>query len=228
MKKILFAVSFVFTMFLSSCGTTGSGSALSALAGNLSANKNQETTEVAQKPALGQGSGSMLENLLGNILGASKKLSKEAIVGTWNFQSSACVFESKNLLMKAGGEVAAAKLEEKVNAALQKVGITPGSCSYTFNADGTFTSVMFGRTLKGTYKLDAENKKITMFYLGGIMQSTAQIVLVNNKLSLLYDSDKLLKIVNTMSTFSGSTAAKALAQILNAYDGMLIGMDLTK
>ena len=228
MKKILFAVSFVFTMFLTSCGSTGSGNALSALVGNLPTANNQQTTEVAQKPALGKDAGSMLENLLGNVLGASKKLSKESILGTWNFQSSACVFESQNLLMKAGGELAASRLEEKVNAAMQRVGITQGSCSYTFNEDGTFASVMFGRTLKGTYKLDAENKKITMFYLGGIMQSTAQVALFNNKLSLLYDSDKLLKVVNTMSALSGSSAAKALTQILNAYDGMLIGMELTK
>lgn len=229
MKNFLFSVSLVLTMFLTSCGTTGSNP-LSALVGGLpTANANsQQTTEVDQKPALGNGGGSFLENLLGNVLGSSKKLSKESILGTWNFQGSACVFETENLLMKAGGELAAAKLEEKVNAAMQRVGIKPGSCSYTFNEDGTFNSVMLGRTLKGTYKLDAENKKITMFYLGGIMQSTAQVVLVNNKLSLLYDSDKLLKVVNTVSALSGSTAVKALAQILNAYDGMLIGMELSK
>lgn len=228
MKKLLFSVSLVLTLFLTSCGSTGSN-ALSALVGGLPAvNNNQQTTEIEKQPVMGNGTGSILENLLGDVLGSSKKLSQKSIIGTWNFQGSACVFETENLLMKAGGEVAATKLEEKVNAAMQRVGIRPGSCSYTFNEDGTFKSVMLGRTLSGTYKLDAANKKITMFYLGGIMQSTAHVVLVNNKLSLLYDSDKLLKVVNTMSTLSGSTAARALSQILNAYDGMLVGMELSK
>ena len=226
MKKFLFSVSLVLTIFLTGCGSTGSN-ALSALAGLSSANK-QPTTEVEQKPVWGKGAGSILDKLLGNVLESSKNLSQKSILGTWNFQSTACVFETENLLMKAGGEAAAAKLEEKVNAAMQRVGIQPGRCSYTFNEDGTFTSVMLGRTLKGTYQLDVENKKIRLLYLGGIMQSTAHVVLVNNQLSLLYDSDKLLKVVNTMSALSGSAAARVLGQILNAYDGMMVGMELSK
>ena len=228
MKKKLLSVSLVFAMMLTSCGTTGSSNPLTALVGGGLPNaNNNQTTEVAKKPAADT-AGSMLENLLGDVLGHSTKLTKESIVGKWNFVGTDCVFESENLLMKAGGEVAAAKLEEKVNAALQRVGIKEGSCSYDFNADGTFSTTMLGRTLKGTYTFNVENKTITMFYLGGILQSTANIVILNDKMSLLYDSDKLLKVVNTMSTLSGSSAAKALTSILNAYDGMMVGMELRK
>ena len=130
--------------------------------------------------------------------------------------------------MKAGGEVAAAKVENTVDGMLSKVGIKPGSCSYTFNSDGTYSAVLGGRTLKGNYTLDAENQKITMHYLAGMAQSTVHIVLRNNTLSLLYESDKLLKMLTVVSALSNAAALKAVNQLLSSYSGMMVGMQFTR
>lgn len=172
--------------------------------------------------------GEGLGNLLGTLLGLSEKVSPDSITGTWNYTSVDCVFESENLLMKAGGEVAAAKVENTVDGMLSKVGIKPGSCSYTFNSDGTYSAVLGGRTLKGNYTLDAENQKITMHYLAGMAQSTVHIVLRNNTLSLLFESDKLLKMLTVVSALSNAAALKAVNQLLSSYSGMMVGMQFTR
>jgi hypothetical protein len=172
--------------------------------------------------------GEGLGNLLGTLLGLSEKVSPDSITGTWNYTGVDCVFESENLLMKAGGEVAAAKVENTVDGMLSKVGIKPGSCSYTFNSDGTYSAVLGGRTLKGNYTLDAENQKITMHYLAGMAQSTVHIVLRNNTLSLLYESDKLLKMLTVVSALSNAAALKAVNQLLSSYSGMMVGMQFTR
>ena len=75
------------------------------------------------------------------------------MTGTWSYTGSAIEFESDNLLMKAGGAVAATTAEAKLDEQLSKVGIKPGQMSFTFAADSTFNVKLGAKTLKGTYCL---------------------------------------------------------------------------
>jgi hypothetical protein len=173
------------------------------------------------------GIGSGLEKLLGSLLG-NTTLSQKDIIGTWRYSSADCVFESENFLMKAGGEVAAAKVEEKINATLTKLGLTGEQITFTFNADNTYTATIKGRVIQGTYALDVANKKLTLTYLNGLGTITPQIAKTGNKMSLLYDADKLLKFLTTISAVSNNSTLKSLSTLLESYDGMLIGWELQK
>ena len=175
----------------------------------------------------GSAVGSVLESFLGAVLG-NTTLKQSDILGTWNYTSADCVFETENLLMKAGGEIAANKVEEKINSTLGKFGLSSGKCTFTFNSDNTYSATIGGRTIQGTYALDTENKKITMTYLNGLGTMTPQIVKSGNKLSLLFNADKLLKLLTTVSALSNNSTVSTLTQLLNSYDGMLIGMELQK
>ena len=173
------------------------------------------------------GLGSGLEKLLGSLLG-NTTLSQKDIIGTWHYSSADCVFESENFLMKAGGEVAAAKVEEKINATLTKLGLTGEQITFTFNADNTYTASIKGRVIQGTYALDVANKKLTLTYLNGLGTITPQIAKTGNKMSLLYDADKLFKFLTTISAVSNNSTLKSLSTLLESYDGMLIGWELQK
>lgn len=173
------------------------------------------------------GLGSGLEKLLGSLLG-NTTLSQKDIIGTWHYSSADCVFESENFLMKAGGEVAAAKVEEKINATLTKLGLTGEQITFTFNTDNTYTASIKGRVIQGTYALDVANKKLTLTYLNGLGTITPQIAKTGNKMSLLYDADKLLKFLTTISAVSNNSTLKSLSTLLESYDGMLIGWELQK
>ena len=173
------------------------------------------------------GLGSGLVKQLGSILG-NTTLSQKDIIGTWHYSSADCVFESENFLMKAGGEVAAAKVEEKINATLTKLGLTGEQITFTFNADNTYTASIKGRVIQGTYALDVANKKLTLTYLNGLGTITPQIAKTGNKMSLLYDADKLFKFLTTISAVSNNSTLKSLSTLLESYDGMLIGWELQK
>ena len=84
--------------------------------------------------------------------------------GTWTFTGSALAFESDNVLQKAGGAVAAAAVEKKLDGFLDKMGIQPGQMSFTFAADSTFQTVVKGKTLKGTYAYDNAAKKVKLTF----------------------------------------------------------------
>ncbi len=238
MKKYLSLAAFAATLFFSSCtGTTGNagataGDVLSSVASammNNAANNNV----ASQAPQTNVNTGSLLQNLAGgllsNLLGASTTLSMESIAGTWNYTSPDCVFESENFLMKAGGEMAAAKIEGTIAPYLEKFGFKPGSVSYTFNTNGTYSMTINGRTINGQYTLDAENKTITMTMLAGLMKSTVHVALVGNKLSLLYDAEKLLALFKGISALGkDNSTLSTITKLFESYDGLLIGFELTK
>ena len=124
--------------------------------------------------------------------------------------------------------IAATKVEEKINASLTKLGLTGDQISFTFNADNTYSATIKGRLVQGTYALDVENNKITLTYLNGLGTITPQISKTGNTLSLLYDADKLLIFLTSVASVSNNSTLTTLNALLKSYDGMLIGMELQK
>lgn len=215
------------TALLASCGVAGPsmmGGGATASKSTSSATSSATTSSSSQSGGLA----SLLGNVLGAVLGASNELKEADLVGTWNFQSVDCVFESENFLMKAGGEVAAAKVETKLNEVFGKLGVVSGSCSFTFNEDKTYSAQISALPLGGQYALDAANKKLTMTYLAGIATMTPNIVKNGNTISLLYEADKLLAIAQKIAAMSGNANMQVLAELASSYDGMMIGFELRK
>ena len=223
MKKLSVSLALVAgAMMLTSCGTTGGSIAQGVGSAILNGSNTNSSASTAASTA------SALGGLLSNILGSSTKLSESSIVGTWNYTGADCVFESENLLAKAGGAVAANKIESEINSSLSKVGIKQGSCSFTFNSDKTYTANLGGRTISGTYSLDATNKKIKMTYLAGLASMTPRVSMQGGKLCLLMESSKLLTLMKGVSALSKSSTAGAISSILGNYSGMYVGMQLSK
>lgn len=209
MKKIFYVGALAAMLALSGCTAPGGLQSSGGAAANSS---NQSQTS------------SVLGSLLSGFLNYGNELTAEKLLGTWRFSGSDCVFETENLLLKAGGEAAAMKLEAQLDGLLSKVGFTPDVCTYAFNPDGTYLAVIGGRTITGNYQLDAANKKITLTYLAGLGQMTAHVQLNGKTISFLYESDKLLKLATTLSTVTGGKSGETLSQLLNAYDGLLVGL----
>lgn len=215
------------TLLLTGCGTTGS-SLLSGMAGAGTGSTTTITTTTATADDSSSGLASLLGNILGAVLGGSSTLTEADLAGTWKYQSADCVFESENLLLKAGGEAAATKIESKLNETMAKVGIAAGTCTFTFNADKTYTASFGGRTMTGQYSLDAENKKLNMTYLAGLGTMSPNIVKSGSGISLLFDADKLLTTLQTLATLSGNSSMQALSKLASSYDGLMVGMELKK
>ena len=151
----------------------------------------------------------------------------KAMTGTWSYKGSAVEFESDNLLMKAGGAAAATMAENKLNEQLSKIGIKDGQMSFTFNADSTFTSTVGKKTLKGTYSYNASTKQVDLKYLK-LLNLHAKVNCSSSSLELLFNSDKLLKLMAFIGSKSSSTALKTVSSLAENYDGMMLGFQLSK
>lgn len=145
------------------------------------------------------------------------------MTGTWSYTGSAIEFESDNLLQKAGGAVAAKKLDEQ----LAKVGIKAGQMSFTFNADSTFSAKVGQKSMKGSYSYDASTQKVNLKF-AKLIGMNAKVNATSTTMDLLFESDKLLKLITFLSSKSSNSTLKSIGSLANSYDGMMLGFSLQK
>lgn len=172
-----------------------------------------------------------LKSILSGVANAvANKVTGESasLTGTWAYVGPDCKFESDNLLAKAGGEVA----EDKMSAVLEKLGFKEGT-TYTFNADSTYTSVVGGKTVNGTYSYNADTKELTMkTRLGLKVNATVSKGLTGDTMSLLFKADKLMSLAQTITgavaSKSSNSAVSTASSLLSQYDGLQLGVQLKK
>ena len=215
MRKPIIMAALLGTLLLSSCGTTSLGTQGTGLLSGANAG----TTG---------GAASALGSVLTNLLGGSSAVTASDLQGTWTYRKADCVFETQNLLLKAGGEMAAAKIESQLESQLGKVGITPGACSFTFNSDGTYVATIGQYNLTGNYTLNTKSNTLTMTYLAGIGRISPKVVKTGASISLLFEGDKLLSMVQKVGKLTSNSTVNSLSSLINSYDGMLVGMQLSK
>ena len=138
-----------------------------------------------------------------------------------------CQFESENLLAKAGGEMAAKEVEEKMIAVYNKVGMN--NIRYTFNEDGTYSYQMKKRTVTGSYVFDDAAKTITMTGKLGL-KTVAYVTVTGNDMSMVFKADKLMSILKTITGAASkvNSTAATINSVAEAYDGLMLGFELKK
>lgn len=174
-------------------------------------------------------SGNTTSNIISGlttIFSNSKVATADKIVGTWVYEEPAVVFESSNLLKKAGGSVVSSRIEKRLQTILNKYGITKGNFKMTFYKNGNFTQTIRKKTIKGTYTIDGKNVKLQ--YTGGMKQVLGTTQLEGNSLLIVMDATKLLKFAGAVGSVSGNSLLKTAGSLLSGMDGMECGVRLKK
>lgn len=171
------------------------------------------------------GSGGTLANAFTSVIGLDK-VTKQGLVGTWKYDGPGCAFTSKNLLAKAGGEVAATKIEQELAPYLQKTGLSAQNTSVSFNEDGTFKATIAGKNISGTWTLDEETAKVSMKTL--LLTINCYAKREYGGIALLFESKKLLNMLQILATMSGNDTVKKVGELSKNYDGIRLGFDMKK
>lgn len=169
---------------------------------------------------------SVLSGVVKNVVG-DKTTTASSIIGTWTYAGPECQFESDNLLAKAGGEVAAKEVEEKIQKVYEKLGMD--GCQYTFNEDGSYSCTIKGKTSSGTYTFDSDAKTVTMKSKLGI-KTVAYVTVTGDDMSLVFKADKLMSVLKTITSAAASvnSTASTISSIADSYDGLRLGFELKK
>jgi hypothetical protein len=199
MRKISFLIVAVACMLITSCG-----------------NMNHVLSAIQN--------GSVI-NAITSVIGLDK-VSAQNLIGTWSYSGPGCAFTSENLLAKAGGEVAAAQIEEKVKPYYQQVGISASNTQITFNQDGTFSSKIAGTNFSGTYTFDEASQQIKL--KGLLLTINCYTKRELNGISILFEAKKLLTVLQTMSALSGNANLQTISDLSKQYDGVRVGFDMKR
>lgn len=213
MKKI-FIAAVAFCLLLSGCG------GMANIAGGAATGTQSSTNTTSSNSTLGA-----LGNILSSVIGLDK-ITQESLVGTWKYNGPGCAFTSENLLAKAGGEIAASKIEEQLSAQYTKLGLSASNTYIQFKEDGTFAAKIKGKAWNGSYTFDETQSQIQL--KGLLLNMTGYVKKETNGISVLFESKKLLSLVQTLSSLSGNSQLSTIGEISKSYDGVRIGFDLKK
>jgi hypothetical protein len=198
MKKLKLFAAFAVCLLLVSCGNMG---------------------QVLGAMTNGTGLGNAIKSVIG-----LDKVSEKNLIGSWQYKGPGCAFTSENLLAKAGGEVAAVQIEEKLQPYYLKAGISSSNTFITFNENGTFTSKIAGTSFSGKFTFDEKTQQIKL--KGLLLSVNCYAKKETGGISILFESKKLLSVLQALSALSGNADIQAVGEFSKNYDGVRIGFDL--
>ena len=212
------------TTSTSTSATTNSGySAGSVVAGVLGGLLGGGTTTGSSSTG-----SSIISGILNNVIGSATFSQADLCAHTWKYSKPGCAFTSENLLAKAGGEIAANKIEEDLSKYYTKFGFSKSNTYFTFKTDGTFAAKIDGKSWNGTYTFDEKTHAIQL--KGLLLSASGFATRTTNGISLLFEQKKLLTLIKTLSklNLTGSTTMSAVSSIVDNYDGVRIGFEMAK
>lgn len=166
-------------------------------------------------------------NVLTSVLGLDK-VTEAGLVGSWRYVNPGVAFTSSNVLAKAGGEVVAQQIENKLKNVYSSVGVKSSNTYFTFGSNKQFEGKLLGTGLSGTYTYDASTGAINMktallgININGYVTGSA------NGISLLFEGKKLLSLLQTVASLSGNSTLSAIGELSTNYDGLRLGFDMSK
>ena len=201
----------------STSATSNAGSAVAGILGAVLGGNSNSSSSAGS---------SIINGILNNVIGSGTFSKQDLCAHTWKYSKPGCAFTSENLLAKAGGEIAANKVEEKLGEYYSKFGFCGSNTYFTFKTDGTFAAKIDGRSWQGNYTFDEKTHAIQM--KGLILSMSGYATKTANGISLLFDQKKLLNLIKTIGSLKGNSTLSALGTIANNYDGMRVGFEMTK
>ena len=157
-----------------------------------------------------------------------KATTAASLVGTWDYVGPDCQLKGDDLLKNIGGQAAGEELEKKLEDIYKKAGLN--TIQYTFNEDKTCSYTVKGKKVEGTYEFDAEAKTVTIKAGKLGIKTTAHIVTLGSNMSFVFEADKLLSVVKTITGVAAkfNTSAAAINKLAGEFDGMMLGFELKK
>ena len=199
------------------------GGLLNSLGGGSSSNSSTSSSS---------GLGDILGGIISNVITANQDLTVADLQGNWAYAAPSCKFTSEDFLMSAGGEVVASQISDKLTPIYGKLGFTPEKYRLEFDGEGKYT-MTFGQLPISGEATKGEAKGYFTFEfikLGEYALATTPtyIEVLGDKMVLLYEADKFIDLFSSVVSKLGISSLNTIVELVNSYDGVLIGFELNK
>ena len=143
------------------------------------------------------------------------------IYGEWKYDGASVEAKGSNVLSQVAKPVAKSKMKKKLNDAFKKLKISKKSTQINFRTDGTFSLRLFGPEINGKYDYDAMENTVTLRCYGVSMK--ARVKRESNKLHLLFNTDRLLHLLELVSGLAHNKTLQSLAFLADNYNDVQVG-----
>lgn len=150
-----------------------------------------------------------------------------AISGTWKYNGPSVGVSGKNVIAGIAKPFAKSKLKKKLKKAYKAVGLDRVRPEFSFSPDGTCAISVMGTKLKGSYNYNPDLETISIKWHGLPMNANLRRD-GKKKLHMTFDADKLLSLLSFMGRFSDSKSIKAISDLIDNYDDVMVGFELKK
>lgn len=170
---------------------------------------------------------SILSGVAKKVVG-DKATTEFSLIGTWEYVGPDCQLVGGDVLKEISGEAAGKEVEKKMVGIYEKAGLN--TIQFTFNEDKSFSYVVKGKTVEGTYEFDSEAKTVSIKSGKLKLKITAHVVILGNNMSFLFDADKVLSVVQSITGFATkiTSSAASIDQMASNFTGLKIGFELKK
>lgn len=169
----------------------------------------------------------VLSGVVQTVVG-DKATTETSLIGTWSYVGPDCQLKGDDILKNIGGVAAGEEVEKKMEALYVKTGLN--TIQYTFNEDNTCSYTIKGKKIEGTYQFDPEAKTVTITTGRFGVKTVANVVTLGSNMSFVFDANKIFSVVKTITGVASTvnTSASAINQLIEQFDGMMIGFELKK
>ena len=208
MKKTIVSMLAAMTLLMTSCFSTGLGTATTANTG----------TSVL---------GNVLGSVLGNILLGGMTFDQSSLLGNWNYNAPGAAFTTENALNKAGGASAASALVSSLASNYNNIGINKNNTSFSFQQGNKFAAKVNGIPFNGTYTYNQQNGEIalktaTETIKGNVIKNT------NGAMGLMFDAGQMTNVLQKEGKVSNKAAVQAVSKLCKSKNGARVGFELTR
>ena len=201
--------------------TTASAQLGNLLKNVLGGNKTTESTQTDSSQT-----GSIIGSIFQNLIGMSA-VESESLKGNWTYESPAVVFESSNLLNKAGGKLMANTSEKTLQKYLAKIGFEEGKVNLEFDGDSTYTMLIGSKSISGTYTV--QDNEITLQRKGLLSRPiTANLALKGDEMQITFKADKLLEFMTNIVSMTNNSTLDMIGNLAGGFDGMQLGFQFKR
>ena len=207
MKKTIMTLSAAMTLMLSSCLTTGMGTAPTA---------NQNTNVL----------GNVLGAVLGQVLLGGMTFDQTGLLGSWNYNAPSAAFTTQQALTKAGGAATVANIASSLANNYSNIGINRNNTSFSFLAVNKFSAKVNGIPFSGTYTYNPENGEIAL--KTGKETIKGNVTKTEKGMGLMFDAMQMANILQKEGKVSNTAAVQAVSKLAKSANGARVGFELTK
>jgi len=176
--------------------------------------------------------GSILNTVSNVVYSFTGQTNVVSLPGTWTYEGAAIALSGDSAVANIASTAASGTVEKKMDEYLAKVGIKPGTMTFTFNEDLSFVCTIGAIPISGTWKTLDEGARVQLQFGKTLkfLNMTGTLKPSVTGCEMLFDSGRLMEFLKKALAYVAkqNSTASTFASLAENYNDMKLGFKLAR